>query len=111
RTDLRPCRAALARRHHDMGQCRHRLRWLQFVERQPAAAAKRALSASSPGPADDLYAAAERPRLPAQLPARKLAGLSLLGYRARPELAAGSHQSVRDQPAFDRGGLDRLLQL
>src|SRR5262249_31791231 len=34
------------------------------------------------GPADDLAAPGKRPPLPAQLPARNLAGLALLGRRA-----------------------------
>src|SRR5205814_5368215 len=46
--------------------------------------AERDVSEAAPGAADDLYAAGERPRLPAQLPARELARLSLLGYRTRP---------------------------
>ena len=99
--------------------------------------AERALPAAAPGPADHFYAAGQRPRLPAQLSARELARLPLLGYRARPVvtpvlisaesrdtrfnrldrgqripgLRRDDNRLMRDQAAFDRGGLDRLLQL
>src|SRR6266851_2223246 len=86
RSDLRSSRPAVARRADDLDQCRHRLRHLQFAEGQPAAARERDVSPAPPGPADDLYAAGERARLSAQLSARELARLSLLGYRARPVL-------------------------
>ena len=48
RSDLRPCRPALARRQDRMDQRRHRLRQLQPVEGQPAAAAKRHVPAAEP---------------------------------------------------------------
>src|SRR6516162_155822 len=87
RADLRPPRPAIARWAHDLDQRCHSVRDLQFVEGQPAAARERDVPAPPPGPADHLPAAAKRPRVPAQLSARELARLSLLGYRARPVLS------------------------
>src|SRR6516162_8334197 len=87
RADLRPPRPAIARWAHDLDQRCHSVRDLQFVEGQPAAARERDVPAPPTGPADHLPAAAKRPRVPAQLSARELARLSLLGYRARPVLS------------------------
>src|SRR5262249_28321093 len=107
RFDLRPCGATLARRPDGMGQRRHRLRQLQPPEGQPAAAAERNVSAAAPGAADHLHAAGKRARLPAQLPARELARLSLLGYRARPGVKHPPRQRRIARRRRDRFGLER----
>ena len=78
---------ALARRQDGLEQHRHRLHPLQLAQGQPAAARVRHAAGGQAGGADGAPAAAERPYLPAELPAQSLAGLSLLGRRA------GSHES------------------
>ena len=75
-------RPALARRPHDLGQCRDRLPGLQSGKEQPDAGGLPYASALAGGAADDLSASGKRPRLSAQLPARKLARLPVLGQRA-----------------------------
>src|SRR5207244_8716922 len=85
--DLRPCRAALARRPHHLDQRRHRLPGLQPAEGQPPAARIAHAPEAPARAALDPPAAGEWPPVPAQLPARELARLSLLGQRAGSELA------------------------
>ena len=82
RPDLRPRDPAQPRRAHDVGERRHRLRRVQPAQGQQAAARVPHAPAHAPRAALDLGAAGERPRLPAELPARELARLPLLGQRA-----------------------------
>src|SRR5581483_1019358 len=87
---LRSSRAPLARRAHALGERGHGLRAVQPDEGRQAARR----GAHAPGaealPAHGVRAAPQRPAVPAELPARELARLSLLGYRAR----AVSNQSA-----------------
>ena len=80
--DLRPRRAQVARRQDRVGQHRHRLHPLQPAQGQPPAARMRDAADGQAGGADGAPAAAERPELPAELPAPVLARLPLLGCRA-----------------------------
>jgi hypothetical protein len=70
-------------RPHNVGERRHRVRRLQSSQRIAAAPGVRDVPAQPSAPADDVGTAGSRPQLPAKLPARELAGLSLLGYRTR----------------------------
>lgn len=66
-----------------MGKRRRGLLTLQSSEGQLFAASNQHVSGSKTHPAERGAVAQKRPLVPAELPARKLAGLSLLGYRAR----------------------------
>ena len=76
---LRPSGAALARRTHDLGQRGRGLQRLQPAQEQSPGAGSRHASAGEAPPADEPRVAGARPRLPAQLPARKLARFPVLG--------------------------------
>ena len=83
RPDLRPPPAALARRPHDVGQRGRGLLALQSAQGQPDAGRSQDVALADAVPADGAAPAPQRPAVPAELSARKLARLSLLGYRAR----------------------------
>ena len=59
--DLRPCDPARPGRPHDLGECRDRLRAVQFAEGRPDAERSAHASASRADPADDLAAAGAWP--------------------------------------------------
>ncbi len=86
--DLRPSAAALARRTDAMGQRRHRVRTLQFEEGRLDAEGRRHVPCPRALSSDRIRAAPQRPAIPAELSARKLARLSLLGHRARSVMRA-----------------------
>src|SRR5262249_32685797 len=80
--DLRPSVAALARRAHDLDQRGRRLLALQSHERQQDDGGGQDLAVADAVPADRQSSAPQRPPLSAELSARELARLSLLGQRA-----------------------------
>ena len=82
--DVRSSRPALARRAHDLGQCGDGLRRLQSSEGRTARPSHRHASAALSAQADDQRIAQQRPPVSAQLSARILGGLSLLGQRSGP---------------------------
>src|SRR5947209_1322298 len=75
--------AALARRPYHLGQRGRRLLRLQSQEGQPDAAGIRHVAGADAVPAERAPFAQERPAVSAELSARKLAGLSLLGFGTR----------------------------
>src|SRR3546814_1852590 len=80
-TDLRPCDPAPAGRADELGECHHRLCAVQSEEGRPHPGPG---AYAHPPPAlasDELAIAGQRPRLSAQLPARKLDRLAVLGCR------------------------------
>ena len=83
RPHLRSSAAALARRPHDLGQRRRRLLALQSAQGQPDAGGSEDVAVADAVPADRASPAPQRPAVPAQLSARELARLSLLGHRTR----------------------------
>src|ERR1700722_17790438 len=80
RADLRSPRPEIARRHDHLGEHPHRLSGMQFTEGQLPARRMPDVPDPQALPANQLRAAGQRPRLSAQLPARKLERLSVLGY-------------------------------
>src|SRR3546814_7987682 len=79
--DLRPCDPAPAGRADELGECHHRLCAVQSEEGRPHPGPG---AYAHPPPAlasDELAIAGQRPRLSAQLPARKLDRLAVLGCR------------------------------
>src|SRR3546814_99595 len=80
--DLRPCHSAPSGRTNDVGKHRQRLRAVQHEEGRAHAPAGAYAPSGKTDPADQLAIAAARPPVPAQLPARNLARLALLGHRA-----------------------------
>ena len=76
-------------RPNDMGKRRRGLLAVQSAQGQHDAAAGRDVPAAAAVPADRASVAPKRPAVSAELSARKLDGLSLLGYRTR-SLAATS---------------------
>src|SRR3979411_1159177 len=81
RPDLRPPDAALARRADDLGQCRGGMLGLQSAQGQHDDGRGAYVALADAVPADGASPAPQRPAVSAQLPARQLARLSLLGYR------------------------------
>src|SRR6516225_9122810 len=66
-----------------MEQCRRRLLALQPAQGQSDARRVEDVAVAAAVPADGAAPAPQRPVVPAQLPARQLARLSLLGHRTR----------------------------
>src|SRR5450759_3774644 len=94
---LRPPAAALARRAHHLDQRGHRLLGLQSAQGQPDAARGQDVSLADAVPAHGVAPAPQRAGISAELPARKLARLSLLGYRTgavRRARTAGARRAV-----------------
>jgi hypothetical protein len=83
RPDLRSPAAALTRRAHDVGQCGGGLLALQSHEGQPDPHRSQDVARPDAVPAERAPSAPQWPAVPAELSARQLARLSLLGYRAR----------------------------
>src|SRR5208282_3870319 len=83
-SDVRSPAAAFARRPHHLDQRRRRLLAVQSQEGQPDVGRIEDVAVAKTVPADGAAPAPQRPAVPAQLPARELAGLSLLGHRTRP---------------------------
>ena len=83
RSHLRSPAAAFARRAHGLAQCRRRLLALQSAQGQFDAGRVQDVAVAKTLPADGAAPASQRPAFPAQLPARQLARLSVLGHRAR----------------------------
>src|SRR5208283_5272672 len=83
RADLRPRHAALQGRRDDLGERGRRLLALQPAQGGPAALGSAYDADAEALRAVDLGSSPQRPAVPAQLSARKLDGLSLLGLGAR----------------------------
>src|ERR1700676_5554264 len=94
RSHLRSHHPAQQGRPDHLGKRRRRLLALQSAQGQFDAAAGADVSAAAAIRADGAPAASQRPAVPAELPARQLARLSLLGYRA------GSVVSPQANPAL-----------
>src|SRR6202012_3084201 len=94
RTYIRPCRAALERRPHDLGGRRRRVLRLQLEERRPPDSPSPHVSGAYALPAHRARPASERAAVPTELSARKLDGLSLLGFGARAVIRRASTQIV-----------------
>jgi hypothetical protein len=80
---LRSFAAAFARRSHGVEQCSGRVLALQFAQRQYDAGGSQDVAVAAAIPTERAAPAPQRPAVPAELPARQLARLSLLGYRTR----------------------------
>ena len=80
RSDLRPSRPPLEGRHHDLEKCRRRLFELQSAQGRSAPRRGAHVAGADALSTDSQRSAPERPPVSAQLSARKLDGLSLLGF-------------------------------
>ena len=74
---------------HDLGEHHHRLRTVQHAEGRAHAQTGEDEAAARTDPAHELAIAAARQALSAQLPARDLARLAVLGHRARGLIRTG----------------------
>src|SRR5579862_896577 len=83
RSDLRPPGSALARRAYGLEQCRRGLLAVQSEEGQSHPRRIEDVAVAAAVSADGTASAPERPAVPAELPARQLARLFVLGYRTR----------------------------
>src|SRR4029077_16092774 len=78
-SDLRPSRPPLKGRHHDVEECRRRLLQLQSAQGRSASRRGPHVAGADALSTNRQRSAPERPPVSAQLSARKLDGLSLLG--------------------------------
>src|SRR5580704_834762 len=96
RSDLRSSVAALARRTHDLGQCRRRLLAVQSAQGQSDAGRVQDVALAAAVSADGAASAPQRPAVPAELSARQLARLFVLGHRTRSVSgSAAIEQTIR----------------
>src|SRR5882724_6288202 len=125
RSYLRSHRPAQQRRPNHLGKCGRRVFAVQSAQGKPDAAPGADVSKATPVCADGASAASQRPAVPAELSARQLARLFILGYRARSVRAgrAGRRKarsgavsdSIFKEPrgyasAFSRRGAPEVLQ-
>src|SRR6185312_9285778 len=98
RPHLRPSDAALARRAHDLGQRRSGVLALQPAQGQPDSGRGAHVAIADAVPAHGASSAQERAAVSAELPAPKLARLSLLGHRTRALSPAPSRDKAASSP-------------
>src|SRR6266487_1748544 len=101
RPHVRPSAAALARRPYHLGQRGRLLLRLQSQEGQSDARGIRDVADADAVPAERASPASQRPAVSAELPARELARLSLLGFGTRAVISEVSCPAQAGHPVIN----------